>query len=168
MRVAIDARPAVARGKTGVGWYASHLIRRLPFVDPETTYLAWYLYARRILGKPLFFTDVHAPNFEERWTPFPARLFWRLSRREFPRVEWLVGFDVLFATNFVPPPTRSRRVVLAVHDLAFRRHPTSVPAPTREWLDARLRPSLDRGSAVERGTEPCVEPLAGRRRDGCW
>ena len=158
MRVAIDARPAVGRGKTGVGWYAWHVIRRLPEVDPETTYLAWYLYARRLLGEPLFFRDVRAPNFIERWTPFPARLFWRLSKREFPRVEWLVGFDVLFATNFVPPPTRRRRVVVTVHDLAFRRHPRSVPAPTKDWLDARLGPALERAAGI-------LVPSEATRRD---
>jgi len=158
VRVAIDARPAVARGKTGVGWYAWHLIRRLPEVDPETTYLAWYLYARRLVGEPLFFRDVRAPNFVEQWTPFPARLFWRLSKRGFPRVEWLAGFDVLFATNFVPPPTRGRPIVLTVHDLAFRRHPSSVPAPTRAWLDARLGPALERAAGI-------LVPSEATRRD---
>jgi hypothetical protein len=76
VRVAIDARPAVSPGKTGVGYYTWHLIHWLPRVDPETTYLAWYLYMRRLQGRPLFFRDVRESNLVERWTPFPARWWW--------------------------------------------------------------------------------------------
>ncbi len=157
MRVAIDARPATGPVRTGVGTYTWHLIRHLPYVDPETKYLAWYLYFRRLLGNPLFFQDVTASNFEERWSPFPARVFWRLSRREAPRVEWLVGFDLFLATNFVPPPTR-KPFVTTVHDLTFRRYPRSVPEPTRRWLSDKLRPALRRAEAV-------LVPSEATRRD---
>jgi glycosyltransferase involved in cell wall biosynthesis len=135
VRVAIDARPAVSPDKTGVGYYTWHLIHHLPRVDRETTYLAWYLYARRLQGRPLFFRDVREPNFVERWTPFPSRWWWRLEERyALPKIEWFVRFDVLFATNFMPPPTDARRVVLTVHDLAYRLYPETAPHATRQWL----------------------------------
>lgn len=135
MRVAIDARPAVSPTKTGVGYYTWHLIRHLPRVDPDTTYLAWYLSSRRLLGRPLRFGDIHEPNFAERWTPYPPRLWWRLGDVDgFPRVEWFVRFDVFLATNFVPPPTRTRRLVVTVHDLAFRLFPETAPRITAPWL----------------------------------
>ena len=38
MRVAIDARPAVSRDKTGIGYYTWHLLRLLPELDPGTDY----------------------------------------------------------------------------------------------------------------------------------
>jgi glycosyltransferase involved in cell wall biosynthesis len=143
VRVAIDARPAVSPGKTGVGYYTWHLIHQLPRVDPETTYLAWYLYARRLQGRPLFFRDVREPNFVERWTPFPSRWWWRLEERYgLPKVDWFARFDVLFATNFIPPPTDARRVVITVHDLAYRLYPETAPHATRRWLrgiDGALR-----------------------------
>jgi len=47
----------------------------------------------------------------------------------------------------VPPPTRSRRVVLTVHDLAFKRFPETAPLATRRWL-SRLDASLARASQV--------------------
>jgi glycosyltransferase involved in cell wall biosynthesis len=118
-----------------VGYYTWHLIHWLPRVDPNTTYLAWYLYARRLQGRPLYFRDVPEPNFVERWTPFPSRWWWRLEERyALPRVEWFARFDVLFATNFVPPPTRARRLVVTVHDLAYRLYPETAPHSTRRWL----------------------------------
>jgi glycosyltransferase involved in cell wall biosynthesis len=148
VRVAIDARPAVSPGKTGVGYYTWHLIHHLPRVDPETTYLAWYLYARRLQGRPLFFRDVLEPNFVERWTPFPSRWWWRLEEGyALPRVEWFVKFDVLFATNFIPPPTRARLVVVTVHDLAYRLYPETAPHSTRRWL-RRIDDSVRRAARI--------------------
>jgi glycosyltransferase involved in cell wall biosynthesis len=134
VRVAIDARPAIAPTKTGVGYYTWNLIHALPRVDPDTTYLAWYLNLRRLLGRPGFFTDIRAPNFAERWTPFPARWFWLLSRKQLPRVEWFLRFDVFFATNYLPPPVRRRPVVVTVHDLAFKLLPETAPHASQRWL----------------------------------
>lgn len=139
MRIAIDARPAVSAGMTGIGHYARELILRLPAADPGTTYVAWYLNARRAI-RPWRWDRrcfPRRPNLVERWAPFPARWFERTSMRwELPRLEWMTRFDVLFAPNFVPPPT-TRRLVLTIHDLAFRLHPETAPMATRRWL-ARL------------------------------
>jgi glycosyltransferase involved in cell wall biosynthesis len=49
-------------------------------------------------------------------------------------VEWFVKFDLFFATNFVPPPTKARRLVITVHDLAYRLYPETAPHSTRRWL----------------------------------
>lgn len=148
VRVAIDARPAVSPGKTGVGFYTWNLIHHLPRVDPGTTYLAWYLYFRRLQGRPLFFDDIDLPNFRERWTPFPSRWFYRTTlEREWPRVDWFVRFDVFLATNFVPPPTRTDRLVVTVHDLAYRLHPETAPHQTKLWL-RRIDETLRRARGV--------------------
>jgi glycosyltransferase involved in cell wall biosynthesis len=135
MRVAIDARPATAPEKTGVGYYTSHLIRRMPVLDPETEYVAWYLNAGGFVRGRRFFRDVPAPNLRERGTPIPARLFNRMTARlDLPRIEWFVRFDVLFGPNFVPAPTRARRQVVTVHDLGFRFHPDTAPQTVPWWL----------------------------------
>ena len=135
VRVAIDARAAIAPGKTGVGYYTWHLVRRLPLVDPATRYIAWYLNAGGFLRRRRFFTEVQAPNLSERGTPIPAGVFNRMvSRFDLPRLEWLVGFDVAFGPNFVPPPTRAPRVVVTVHDLGFRLLPTTAPHAVPWWL----------------------------------
>jgi glycosyltransferase involved in cell wall biosynthesis len=67
-------------------------------------------------------------------------------RRELPRLEWLLRFDVLFAPNFVPPPT-NRRLVLTIHDLAFRLFPETAAHATRRWLEALDR-SLHRAARI--------------------
>ena len=131
--------------RTGVGSYTWHLIRRLPGVAPDITFVAWYLDVRAALGldrRARLFADVGAPNLLDRRLPIPSRWFDRVAMRlDVPRLEWMLRFDVLFAPNFVPPPTRSRRVVLTVHDLAFRRVPETAPMATRRWL-SRLEEAL--------------------------
>ncbi|MGH2740459.1 MAG: glycosyltransferase family 4 protein [Actinomycetota bacterium] len=149
MRVAIDVRPAVSAGMTGIGFYTRYLLELLPEVDPAATYVAWYLNAKAIL-KPIhrrrFFSNI--AGLVERATPFPARLFERLSERfELPRVEWFTRFDVLFAPNFLPPPTKTRRLVLTIHDLAFRKFPETAPAATLRWL-GRLDRALEQAAEI--------------------
>jgi glycosyltransferase involved in cell wall biosynthesis len=151
VRVVIDARPAMPQARTGVGAYTWQLIRRLPRVDPHTTFVAWYLdvkAALRLERRAGVFADVRAPNLVERRMPIPARWFDRVAMRfDVPRIEWMVRSDVVFAPNFVPPPTRSRRVVLTVHDLSFARFPETAPMATRRWL-ARLESSLATAAQV--------------------
>ncbi len=138
-------------GRTGIGTYTWNLVRRLPLVDPKTTYVAWYLDVRGAIGLSpgrRLFDDVDVPNLVDRRTPIPTRWFERLSLRlDVPRVEWTVRFDVLFAPNFIPPPTRARALVLTVHDLAFRLFPHTAPQATRRWL-SRLDDALRRASEV--------------------
>jgi glycosyltransferase involved in cell wall biosynthesis len=137
LRIAIDARSAISAERTGIGHYARELILHLPEVDPHATYVAWYLNARRLLRpwrwRRRFFP--RKPNLIERWSPIPATWFERTSARyDQPRLDRLLRFDVLLAPNFVPPPTRSSRIVITVHDLAFRRFPDTAPMATRRWL----------------------------------
>ncbi len=150
MRVAVDARPAAFSDKTGIGYYTWHLLRELPRADPQTRYVAWYLRGRDLLpgGRPAPELDLPSGGGPaERWTPFPSRLFERLSQRfDVPRLEWLVRFDVLFGPNFVPPPTR-KPVVVTVHDLAFKRYPDTAPHGTRRWL-RQLEAALRRATCV--------------------
>jgi glycosyltransferase involved in cell wall biosynthesis len=141
MRVLVDARAAAFGERTGIGVYTRSILRELPAVAPDLDVTAWYLRGRDF-ARPAAFADV--AGVRERWAPFPSRLFQIASERwGLPRIEWLAPrFDVLFAPNFVPPPTRSRAVVLTVHDLAFRRFPDTAPHSTRRWLgllDGALR-----------------------------
>ena len=139
MRAVIDARPALDPRRTGMGQYTQQLIRHLPHADPNSRYIAWYLHARGLLRPRRFFSGVHASNLSEKASRFPARVFGPMSSRlGVPRIEWSVEFDVLLATNFIPPATRSPGVVMVVHDLAYERLPETAP-----HMDARWRRQFD-------------------------
>lgn len=133
-RITIDARPAVDPRRTGVGHYTAALLRHLPQADPETRYLAWYLDVRGI-GRPGRRFAGWSPNLREKAARIPSRAFGPVSvRTGLPKVEWLGGrADLLVATNFLPPPTSSARVVLVVHDLAFDVLPETAPHHNDRW-----------------------------------
>jgi glycosyltransferase involved in cell wall biosynthesis len=115
--------------------YSRELIRRLPAVDRDARYVAWYLDTRGVASGRRFFADV--PGLAERRSAIPSRAFDRaVARLGIPRIEWLVGFDVLFAPNFVPPPTRAPRLVVTIHDLAFRLMPDTAPHAAPWWRRA--------------------------------
>ena len=108
MRVAVDARPAVTADKTGIGYYAWHLLRLLPVVDPASTYKAWYLNPYAVAGARKHFPP--RPNFREVRTPIPSSWFEKAAARwDLPRVEWLVRFDVFWPTNAGIPTDRCGR-----------------------------------------------------------
>ncbi len=158
MRAVIDARPALDPRRTGVGVYTQQLIRHLPHMDPGSEYVAWYLHAKGLLRPRRFFDSVAAPNLSERASRFPARVFEPMSSRlGRPRVEWSVDFDVLLATNFLPPATRSPGVVLVVHDLAYEQLPDTAP-----HMSARWRRRFDAWLGVAAGV---LVPSESTRRD---
>ncbi len=147
--MALDASSALSERRSGVGNYVWHLLCLLPEVDPQSTYVAWYLNPRAML-RPLrvrrFFKDVSRPNLVNRATPLPMRFFVKLWQSlGIPTAEWFVRFDVLFAPAFVPPPTRTRSLVLTVHDLAFRLYPDT--APTANWM-LRLKPAVRQAARI--------------------
>jgi glycosyltransferase involved in cell wall biosynthesis len=165
VRIAIDARPALDPLRTGVGHYAGQIVRHLPSEDPFPEYVAWYLHAKDLLRRRRFFDGV-APNLSEHASRFPARVFqpvsWRLG---VPRLEWLgVDADAFLATNFLPPPTRSRGVVLVVHDLAYERFPQTAPQMDARWRRVFAR-WLRRAAAVIVPTESVRRDLLERHAD---
>jgi glycosyltransferase involved in cell wall biosynthesis len=54
---------------------------------------------------------------------------------------------VFFATNFLPPPTHARRLVITVHDMAFKLFPETAPHGTRRWLE-RLDEVVPRATRI--------------------
>jgi glycosyltransferase involved in cell wall biosynthesis len=158
VRIVIDARPALDPRKTGVGHYTSQLIRHLPAAMSDDDVIAWYLHAKGVLRPRTFFAGVGAANLSERATRFPARVFGPLSSRlGVPRLESFVDFDVVLATNFVPPATRSTGVVPVVHDLAFRLFPETAPHMDGRWI-RRFETTLRRAARI-------ITPSASARDD---
>jgi glycosyltransferase involved in cell wall biosynthesis len=148
VRVVVDARSAVDPRRTGVGRYTRALLRHLPPADPETSYVAWYLDVRGIGTGSRRFAGWSA-NLVERATRIPTRLFGPMSARiGSPKLEWLAGAsDMVFAPNFLPPPTSVRDVIVVVHDLAFDVIPETAPHQDARWR-RRFERSLARAAAV--------------------
>ncbi|MFB3737617.1 MAG: glycosyltransferase family 4 protein [Candidatus Velamenicoccus archaeovorus] len=160
LRFAVDARPALDPRRTGVGHYARELVRHLPHAASDAEVVAWYLHARGLFRHKRFFADAEAPNLSEEAARFPSRVFEPLSSRlGMPRLEWFVRFDAILATNFLPPATASRGVVMVVHDLAFRVFPETAPQIDERWL-RRFRRWLEEAARI-------VVPSRAAQEDLC-
>jgi glycosyltransferase involved in cell wall biosynthesis len=156
MRVVVDARPALEARKTGVGRYTTHLLRSLPGAAPGDEITAWYLHPKGALRPQPLFSGI--PGLHEKASRIPRRVFESLTGRlGEPRIERFLDFDVLLATNFLPPATSSPGVVLVVHDLAFRKLPDTAPHVSAGWLQ-RFETWLGRAARL-------IVPSASARDD---
>lgn len=143
--VAIDYTPAV-RQQAGIGriirgqvqallaapnGYQIRLFVAGP-VDPATQAAA---------PRPLHTTPIGERNL--------VRIWHRLDL-PWPRVEWFTGgpLDLLHATDFVLPPSRARRKILTVHDLAFLFYPEAAMPSLHHYLNVVVPRSVRRADFI--------------------
>ncbi|MDT7570378.1 MAG: hypothetical protein QOE05_552 [Actinomycetota bacterium] len=141
-RICLDATPLLGR-RTGVGRYTLSLLEALTAHDDELVATAFTLRGRGRLPQQV------PPGIEVTGRTFPAGLLHRLwARGEWPTAELLSGpSDVFHATNYVLPPLRRARGVVAVHDLSYLRHPDTVSAASARYRELVPR-SLARAAVV--------------------
>ncbi len=117
MLIGIDASRANKPEKTGVEWYAWHLIRELKKLTKGDKN-SWVLYTREPLKGDL----AHLPeNWYEVRAKWPPRRMWTQVRMSWEM--WRRPCDVLFVPAHVLPPIRPERSVVTIHDVGFRRMP---------------------------------------------
>jgi hypothetical protein len=96
---------------------------------------------RRAAPLPLHATPIDERNLVRIW----HRLDFPL-----PRVEWFTGgpLDLFHATDFVLAPTRARRKVLTVHDLAFIHYPNAATPSLHHYLNVVVPRSVRRADSI--------------------
>jgi len=117
MILGIEASRANRPQKTGVEWYAHHLIQALKKL-PESAAHSWLLYSNTPLMQGL---EIGSSNWHERRLPWPPKYLWtqiRLSLEMLFRPP-----DVLFVPAHVLPRIIPRRSVVTLHDVGFHRFP---------------------------------------------
>jgi glycosyltransferase involved in cell wall biosynthesis len=156
LAVGVDAFPFFEH-MTGVGWYAWNLLRQLTEVDPA---IELHLYAHTFAapdepsppplptGPRTRFRFHHLPpGFLLPVAPTVAVLRAVVE----PLLLALDGIDVYFAPNFFPPRRHAaaqRRLVVTVHDLAFRHLPNTVQKETLDALERQLPTTLAAADAI--------------------
>lgn len=121
MLIGIDASRANNKNKTGVEWYAWHLIQNLKKIssDPQTgSNLQFVLYSREKLTGEI--ADL-PPNWTAKVLYWPPKRFWTQIRLSY---EMLVHpLDVLFVPSHVFPIIHPKKTVMTIHDIAALRFP---------------------------------------------
>jgi glycosyltransferase involved in cell wall biosynthesis len=127
MIIGIDASRANKQAKTGVEWYAWHLIQELKLLTKGDNN-SWILYTNEILRSGLeqlpenwYEVRAHWP-IKKGWTQ--VRLSWEMWRRP-P--------EVLFVPAHVLPRVLAKKNVVTVHDVGFHRFPNLYKSRDRQF-----------------------------------
>lgn len=143
--IAIDYTPAV-RQKAGIGRLVRGQIEALVALNP-----GWDL--RLFVAGRITNADRRAAPLPLHATPLDERNLVRVWHRldiPFPRVECFTGgpLDLFHATDFVLAPTRARRKLLTVHDLAFVFYPDAAMPSLHHYLNVVVPRSVRRADGV--------------------
>jgi glycosyltransferase involved in cell wall biosynthesis len=140
VRLGLDGTPLLGT-RTGVAQVVEGLLRGLVTAD-DVDVVAYALTGR------LGIEDALPAGVRAGSSRLPARLVRELwDRVDRPRVEhWTGPVDVVHATNYVAPPSRSP-VVVSVYDLTFVRFPEMCTADTLRYPNL-IRRALHRGAFV--------------------
>lgn len=120
MIIGIDASRANRPQKSGVEWYAYHLIRHLFKIDFKNQY---FLYTDKKLSDDL---KPCQPNFQEKVLNWPLPRFWTLGRLSGEMIFHCP--DLLFIPSHTFPLRGARKNVITWHDVGYERYPESYPA----------------------------------------
>lgn len=156
-RIAIDYTPAI-RQQAGIGRIIRGQVRALlaSALDLEIRLFVTGTLTqaeRRAIARPL-----HATPFSERNM---VRLWHRLDS-PLPPVEWFTGgpLALFHATDFVLPPSRARRKLLTVHDLAFLFFPDAAMPSLHHYLNTVVPRSVARADQVIADSSHTARDLA--------
>lgn len=142
MLIGIDASRANKAKKTGVEWYAYHLIQQLKQLTTGSDY-SWVLYTNTILRGgleylPASWYEVRAKWFLKKgWTQM--RLSWELWRRP---------TDVFFVPAHVLPRVSPQKSVVTVHDVGFHRYPQLYRSRDRRFHEWSTRDIAKRSARI--------------------
>lgn len=112
LRIGIDASRANRKERTGVEWYAYHLIQRLKGIIPSEYRVA--LYTEEPLRDGL---ENLPPNWENRVLGWPPRRLWTQARLSWEMLRRPP--DLFFVPAHVIPAITPKRTLTTLHDVAF-------------------------------------------------
>lgn len=131
--VAVVAEQLRRRVPGGIGTYCTGLLRGLAVLRAEGGAVPVSVVASRTATRP---DPLAAFGFPVRAVPLPGRVLTRL---------WDAGLlparhaAVVHATSLAAPPPGAGRLVVTVHDVAWRDVPDAYPPRGRRWHEAALR-----------------------------
>jgi len=151
LRVAFDATPLIGM-RTGIGRSVQEMVDALAALPAPPSLLPYVLGARSRRVGP-------EPLQGSRYVPLPTRaLLAAWSRADAPSIDrWLAGADVLHATNFVVPPSRTPTVVTII-DCSFLLHPETVDSVVATFGRV-LQRALARGAHVHTASEQVADEV---------
>ena len=123
MTIGIEATKAHEREKTGVGWYCYYIVKEIGKIIDSRTKLWLYVNPQaRITNYQLLITNTpRCQNVAVKQLAWLPRKFWTQVRLSYEMLA--KPPDVLFIPAHLPPLIHPKKLVVTVHDLAFKQYP---------------------------------------------
>lgn len=157
MIIGIDASRANKPAKTGVEWYAWHLIQELKLLTKGDNN-SWILYSNEMLRSGLeqlpenwYEVRAHWP-IKKGWTQ--VRLSWEMWRRP-P--------EVLFVPAHILPRVIPKKSVVTIHDVGFHRFPQLYRGRDRSFHEISTKDIAKHASRII-----TVSEFSGREISECY
>lgn len=169
MLLAVDASRAATRNKTGIGWYAHHLLRAMRASRPDDVGVR--LYSDVALPEALGPSGDQWAHVVLPWppvdlSPYPFRWpLWSQVRlaervvRDRPDVLFVPAHVIPFVLTLLPRAARPR-LVTTIHDVAFRAFPETYSARERAYADHATRAAVRAADAIIVPTQVVADDLA--------
>jgi glycosyltransferase involved in cell wall biosynthesis len=119
MLIGIDASRAIKQHKTGVEWYAYHVIEDLVKIDTANQFV---LYCDKTPDAWLKKIG-ERPNVKIKRLGWPLKYFWTQGRLSLEML--LRAPDILFISASAMPVIHPENTVVAIHDVGFMAYPQS-------------------------------------------
>src|SRR3990167_2305876 len=130
MIIGIEATKAFENEKTGVGWYTYYLIEALGKFQPYDIKFVLYV-------NP--WSNVKCQMSNIKFLKWPLKYFWTQGRLS---LEMIANPpDILFIPAHLPPLIHLKKLVVTIHDLAFKQYPEVYSAKElrlQEWGIKRI------------------------------
>lgn len=142
MLIGIEATRANRFKKTGVEWYAHHLIQALKRL-PASQDHSWLLYGNESLAHGL---QTGPSNWHEARLSWLPKYLWTQLRLSVEMVRHPP--DALFVPAHVLPRVIPKRTVVTIHDIGFHRHPELYPDRQRRYHEWTTRDIVKRAARI--------------------
>jgi len=139
--LAIDASRANRAARTGVEWYAFHVIQELKRIVPDDVRVT--LYSEEPLRDGL---ETLPSNWESAVLSWPPRRLWTQIRLSWETL--MHPKDAFFVPAHVPPVLSRGSLVTTLHDVAFMTMPEAYRTPGRWYLRFMYRLAARRGRVL--------------------
>jgi len=153
MRIGIEASRANRPVKTGVEWYAWHVIQGMKS-QPEAAKHEWSLYSNDLLSGGL---ETGPTNWKERRLNWPPKYLWTQAR-----LSWEMKQnppDVLFVPAHVLPVISPKKSVVTIHDVGFKRFPELYKKIQVAYHEITTQDIVRRGARIITVSEFCKREI---------
>lgn len=155
MRIGIEASRANRPVKTGVEWYAWHVIQQMKAL-PEAAKHEWLLYTNDALTGGL---EAGPENWKEKRLAWPPKYLWTQARLTWEMMKRAP--DVLFVPAHILPRISPKKSVVTVHDVGFKRFPEAYKKIQVAYHDISTRDIVERGARIITVSEFCKREIVG-------